>query len=69
MKAKYVILGIVDLIVWYLFAYYIVYVLQNLSFTNPWWAALVLVVLGAVGTVLCPWFQNTDAWKRLINKE
>ncbi len=69
MKSKYIILGIVDLIVWYIFTYYIIYALQNLLTLNPWWAAFVLVILGAIGTVLCPWFQNTDGWRRLVRGE
>jgi hypothetical protein len=66
MKAKDVVLSIVDLIIWYFFAYYAVYLIQNPTLANPWWAALVLLVLGALGTSLCPWFQNTDAWRRML---
>lgn len=66
MKSKYVILSIIDLIVWYLFAFYVVYLLQDASMVNPWWAAFVLLVLGVVGTILCPWLENTPGWKKLM---
>ena len=35
MKAKDVVLSIVDLIIWYFFAYYAVYLVQNPTLANP----------------------------------
>lgn len=65
MQQKDVVLSVVTLVVWYFFAYYLLYVLKN-PVSLPL-AALVLLVLGTLGMVTCPWFVHTPAWKELMS--
>jgi hypothetical protein len=58
---------VVEAVIWYFFIYYLLFAVQNE--VNLWTASLVLLVLAYLGTITCPWFRKTDAWKRLWGKE
>ena len=68
MKGKNVALGVLDLVIWYLFVVYAIYALKGLD-VNIWWASLVILVLGTLGTLLCPWMRNNGSWKKTANRE
>jgi len=57
----------VEAILWYGFIYYLLYAIKNP--VNLAQSALILMVIGYAGTLACPWFRNTDAWKRMMGKK
>ncbi len=59
--------GLVEAVIWYCFIYYFLYVLKT-DDVELWKASLVLLALVYVGTISCPWFRNTNAWKKLWGK-
>lgn len=56
----------VTTIIWYGFIYYVLYSIKNP--VNLFVSALVLLALIFVGTISCPWFRRTKAFKELIKK-
>jgi len=66
MKVKDFFWGIVTLLVWYLFAYYALYAIKNPVDLRT--ASVTLLALGLLGTLSCPWFQHTPAWKSLLGR-
>ncbi|NOY15238.1 MAG: hypothetical protein GXP43_03405 [bacterium] len=63
MKAETWFWGIVEAVLWYGFIYYLLYSIKNP--VELWKSALVLMVLSYLAILACPWFRQTDAWKRL----
>ena len=63
MKAKDWFLSVVEAAAWYGFIYYGLYSIKNP--VNLFVSALVLTVLMYIGTIACPWFRKTKAWKEL----
>ena len=60
-------LAILEAVIWYVFVYYFLFVLKNE--TNLYLSTLILLALMYVGTLVCPWFRNTSAWKELWKKD
>lgn len=56
-----------EAVVWYVFLYYFLFVIKN--DTNLWTSSVILVVLAYLGMYLCPWFRETDAYKRMMKKK
>ena len=57
---------ILEGILWYGFIYMLL-----LSIKNPipiWQSALILLALAYGGMICCPWFRNTNAWKKMWKK-
>jgi multisubunit Na+/H+ antiporter MnhF subunit len=67
MKTKDRFLAVVEAVIWYCFIYYLIYAIKNP--VELWQSALVLLILAYLGTILCPWMQNSDAWKRMLGKK
>ena len=63
MNAKDWVLTGVEVITWYGFIYYMLYSIKNP--VNLFASTLVLLVLAYVGTISCPWFRRTSAFKEL----
>jgi len=59
-------LAIVEAMLWYGFIYYLLYSIKNP--VNLAQSALILLIIAYVATLACPWFRNTDAWKRMLGK-
>ncbi|MBW2985410.1 hypothetical protein KY313_02030 [Candidatus Woesearchaeota archaeon] len=57
-------LSIVEAIIWFFFLYYLLFSIKNE--VNLWMSAFILLVLAYVGTITCPWFRNTAAYKKLM---
>lgn len=66
MKSTDWFLSIVELVLWYEFFYYLLDAITNPS--NLYASALVLTVISTVAVLICPWFRQTDAWKRMTGK-
>ena len=66
MKTKNWFLVIFEAIVWYGFVYYLLYSIKNS--VNLYISSLVLLTLIYVGTISCPWFRNTKAFKKIIEE-
>ena len=56
-----------EAIVWYGFIYYLIYAIKNP--VNLYTSALILLVLAYIGTISCPWFRRTKAFKELIGNK
>ena len=59
------ILGVIEAVLWYFFLWYLLDTLRKPE-RNLWLAAGVLLVLGYLAFVACPWVRETDAWRRLM---
>lgn len=55
MDSKYWSWMIGEAVLWYFFMYYLLYSIKNP--TNLWLSALILLVLGYLGTLTCPWLR------------
>jgi len=58
---------IVEAILWYVWIYFFLYTIKNNIDISV--AALILLIIGYLATLSCPWFRNTGAWQRLTDKE
>jgi len=58
--------SIVEIVLWYGFFYYLLDAISNPS--NLYLSALILTVIATAATLACPWFRNTDAWRRMTGK-
>ncbi len=67
MSTKNWFLAIIETVLWYAFIYYFLYSLKNP--VNLGQSAFILLVIGYLATLFCPWFQETDAWKRMWKKK
>ncbi len=67
MKRSVWVWGIVEAIIWYGFIYYLLYAIKNP--VELWLSSAILLVLATLGTVACPWVQNSSAWRRMMGKE
>ncbi|MFQ6119988.1 MAG: hypothetical protein ACE5KE_08895 [Methanosarcinales archaeon] len=56
----------VEAVVWYGFIYYTLYSIKN--DVNLFVSALILLALAYIGTISCPWFRQTKAFKELFGK-
>lgn len=72
MSTKDWILSIVEAVLWFGFIYFWLYVIKNPTGNLPGNSlalnALVLLILAYAAVLVCPWFRNTQAWKKLWNK-
>ncbi len=59
-------LSVLELVIWYGFFYCLLNAIVNPS--NLYVSALILTILSTAGILICPWFRNTSAWKRMIGK-
>jgi len=59
--------SIVEIILWYGFFYYLLEAIKNSS--NLYVSALILTIIATAATLACPWFRNTDAWRRMMRKK
>ena len=66
MKKKDRMLMGIEAVVWYGFVYYALYSIKNP--VNLFASALILLTLAYIGTVSCPWFRRTKAFKELLRK-
>ncbi len=66
MKAADWFWSIVELVLWYGFFYYLLDAIKNPS--NLYISAFILTVISTVAILACPWFRNTDAWRRMLGK-
>ena len=66
MNAKDWFLTGIEILVWYGFIYYLLYSIKNP--VNLFVSTLILLVLVYIGTISCPWFRKTDAFKRMLKK-
>ncbi|MEK7089008.1 MAG: hypothetical protein AAB913_02670 [Patescibacteria group bacterium] len=66
MKTKNIFWAMVEAGLWYLFAVYFFYSLQNP--TDIWTTALVLLVLGYLAAWACPLIRNSGTWKNAFGK-
>ena len=66
MDAKDWSLAVFEAIIWYGFIYYFLYSIKNP--VNLYVSALVLIVLIYIGTISCPWFRRTQAFKELVKQ-
>ena len=66
MNAKDWFLAGVEAVVWYVFIYYALYSIKNP--VNLFVSALILLVLAYIGTISCPWFRRTEAFKKMLEK-
>ncbi|HJO14642.1 MAG TPA: hypothetical protein QGG70_01170 [Candidatus Pacearchaeota archaeon] len=55
----------IEAVIWFFFIYYFLYTIKNP--VNLWVSALILLVLGYIGTITCPWFVMFT--KHLKNKK
>ena len=53
-----------EFVVWVLFAYYALFSVKN--DVNLFTSAFVLVLLCYLGCYLCPWFRETNAYKKMM---
>ena len=58
--------AVVEAVIWFAFIYYALYSIKNP--VNLFMSALILLVLAYIGTLTCPWFRKTQAFKELIAK-
>ena len=65
MKTTDLISLVVSVVVWYGLTYYLLYALKNPVDLAA--AALILLVLGIIGTATCPLINRTDQCKQLRN--
>lgn len=56
----------VETLAWYGFIYYTLYSIKNP--VNLFVSALVLLALAYIGTITCPWFRKTEAFKKMLKK-
>jgi len=54
----------IEAILWYAFIYGIFYTIKN--DVNLYVASFIILVIAYAASISCPWFRNTDAWKRLF---
>jgi len=66
MEAKDWFFAGIEVVVWYGFIYYGLYSIKNP--VNLFLSALVLLALAYIGTISCPWFRRTKAFKELFRK-
>ncbi len=66
MKLKDWLLSGVEAIVWYAFIYYALYSIKNPVDLRV--SALILLVLAFLGTIACPWFRRTQAFKEMVKE-
>ena len=66
MDAKDWVLTGVETLAWYGFIYYALYSIKNP--VNLFVSALTLLVLAYIGTISCPWFRRTEAFKKMLEK-
>jgi len=66
MNSKDWVLTIVEAVVWYVFILYTLYAIKNP--VDLYVGALVLLILAYIGTISCPWFRRTKAFKELVKK-
>ena len=67
MKSKDWFWAIVEAVIWYGFIYYLLYAIKNPVGLRQ--SALVLLVIGYLGTIACPWLRNTEGWRRMLGKK
>ncbi len=60
-------LSIIELVLWYGFFYHLLDAINNPS--NLYLSALILTIISTAAILICPWFRNTDAWKRMTGKK
>lgn len=63
MAKKNLIWWIIEAIIWYVWLYYFLFSIKNPVDIAA--SALILLVLAYLGTLACPWFRNTEAWRKL----
>ena len=63
MELKNLLLGVVEAVIWYFFLWFLLDTLKRDR--NLWLAALILLVLGYLGFVTCPWIRETEAWRKM----
>ena len=56
----------VEIIAWYGFIYYTLYSIKNP--VNLFTSAVILLALAYIGTISCPWFRRTEAYKKMLGK-
>ena len=66
MKTKDLVLLVVSVIVWYGLIYYLLYAIKNP--VDLFAAALILLVLGVIGTATCPLINRTEQCKQLCKE-
>ncbi len=66
MSTKNWFLAVIEAIVWFGFIYYLLYSIKNP--VNLWMSAVILLALFYIGTLLCPWFRQTKAFKDMLKK-
>tara|TARA_Y100000310_G_C20651012_1_gene799438 strand:+ start:1195 stop:1386 length:192 start_codon:yes stop_codon:yes gene_type:complete len=57
-------LAIGEAVVWVLFVYYLLFSIKNE--VNLWYSAVILVALCYLAFYLCPWFRETNAYKKMM---
>ena len=67
MNKKDWLLAGLEAVIWYLFIYYALYSVKNP--VNLRVSALVLLVLAYVGTIACPWFRRTKAFREMMGQK
>ena len=64
MEPKNIVLATVEAVIWYLFLWYSLSTIKHPD-RSLWLASLILLVLGYLGFVTCPWIRETQAWNHL----
>ncbi len=63
MKPKDRFLAVIEIILWYVFIYYLLYTIKNP--VDLRWSALVLLVVSYLIMLVCPWVRHSSAWKKM----
>lgn len=64
MTQKEWLMAVVEAVLWYVFIYVLLYSLKNE--VNLYLASLVLLVVGYVATITCPWVQK---WLKTLDRQ
>ncbi|GBE19472.1 MAG TPA: hypothetical protein ENG87_03055 [Candidatus Pacearchaeota archaeon] len=67
MNTKDWLLAGVEVVAWYGFIYYLLYSIKNP--VNLYVSALILLALVYIGTLSCPWFRRTEAFKKMLGNK
>jgi formate hydrogenlyase subunit 3/multisubunit Na+/H+ antiporter MnhD subunit len=67
MSAYNTVLAIVESVIWYFFIWYLLDTTRKKD-RNLWVAAFILLALGYLGFVACPWVRETRAWEQLTGR-
>ena len=64
MTLKTIIFSLIEALLWYCFLLVGIDVIRNKR--NIWLSSLILLVLGYLAFIACPWFRNTQAWEQMF---